>query len=122
MIDRQKIAIPGITPLVEILEKIGGWPVVKGDNWQSDGWDWLEMSKKISRDGLASMILVSYISVDSKNNSRRIFSVSDFHGDKLHCQFKCQLTVFKMHYNFRSVRRVLVCRGNFFSKEWIMPL
>lgn len=67
----------GIKPMVEILEKYGGWPVVKGNDWDSENWFWLEIIKKISHDGLRdALILTFHIVVDSKNSTRRILAVS----------------------------------------------
>lgn len=67
----------GIKPMVHILEKYGGWPVVKGNDWHSENWFWLEIIKKISHDGLRdALILTFHIVVDSKNSTRRILAVS----------------------------------------------
>lgn len=77
-LDEKTLNEKGITPMVEILEKYGGWPVVQGNDWRSDNWNWYEMMKRISRDGLEDIILGYYISVDLKNTNRRIISVSWF--------------------------------------------
>lgn len=70
------MVLAGIQPLVDIIEKYGGWPVVKGDSWKSEDWDWLNVSLQISNGGLDSLILQTYVSVDLKNTSKRIVSVS----------------------------------------------
>lgn len=75
-LDEKTLNEKGITPMEEILEKYGGWPVVQGNDWRSDNWNWYEMMKHISRDGLEDIILGYYISVDLKNTNRRIISVS----------------------------------------------
>lgn len=79
-LDEKQLNEKGITPMVEILDKYGGWPVVKGNDWQSDNWDWFEMTKRISHDGLDNLILECFISVDLKNTNRRILSVSLYIG------------------------------------------
>lgn len=66
----------GITPMVEILEKYSGWPVVLGDDWESNRFDWLEISKRISNDGLVNLILDWGIGIDLKNSTRRVLIVS----------------------------------------------
>lgn len=77
---RLKLPFPnlGITPMVNILEKhFGGWPVVKGNDWKSEDWDWMEVNKKLSDDGLSdSLILTFHIIIDSKNSTRRTLAVS----------------------------------------------
>lgn len=69
----------GIQPLVDILETYGGWPVVKGDTWKSDDWNWLEIGQNISKEGLDSLIMETYVYTDLKNTSKRILSVSIEH-------------------------------------------
>lgn len=66
----------GIQPLADILDTYGGWPVVKSDTWKSQDWNWLEMSIKISNEGLDSLILETYVYTDLKNTSNHIISVS----------------------------------------------
>lgn len=75
-LDEKTLNEKGITPMVEILDRYGGWPVVQGNDWKSDNWNWYEMMKRISRDGLEDLILGYYISADLKNTNRRILSVS----------------------------------------------
>lgn len=66
----------GIQPLVDILERYGGWPVVKGYEWKSDTWDWLEMTKNLSSDGLpANFILEASVGIDHENTSQNIIQV-----------------------------------------------
>lgn len=62
--------------MVEILAKYGGWPVVKGDDWNSDDWNWLEASQRISRDALPDLIVSLSIDYDLRNTSKRILNVS----------------------------------------------
>lgn len=66
----------GIQPLIDILEQYGGWPVVKGDEWESDDWNWLEMSKNMSTNGLpANFILEASVGPDLENTSKNILKV-----------------------------------------------
>lgn len=66
----------GITPMIEVLERYGGWPAAKGDSWQSDDWDWLEINKKILYDGLPDdLILECRIRTDFMNSTKRIIQV-----------------------------------------------
>lgn len=48
-----KIETDGIMPIVLILDKLGGWPVVVGDQWDSESnWNWQWAMKQFSRIGL----------------------------------------------------------------------
>lgn len=63
-------------PMIEILEKYRGWPVIKGDDWKSDEWHWLEVRNQIAVDGILDLILSVSITVDQKNSSKIIITVS----------------------------------------------
>lgn len=68
--------VAGITPMMEILDRYGGWPAVKGDNWLSDDWDWLEVNRNILHNGLPDdLILECRIRTDFMNSSKRIIQV-----------------------------------------------
>lgn len=62
--------------MVEILEKHGGWPVVKGESWDSENWEWMEANKNISDEGLSDSLIFAYhITIDYKNSTKRIIAV-----------------------------------------------
>lgn len=65
--------------MMEILEKYGGWPAVKGDQWNNDNWDWKEVNKKMSSDGLEDALIFSLaILTDQKNSTKRVLDVRRF--------------------------------------------
>lgn len=67
----------GIKPLADILESFGGWPVVKGDLWMNDSFDWVEVVKKFRRMGLETSVFFALSVVsDLKNSSKRVLDVS----------------------------------------------
>lgn len=50
--------------------------MVKGDKWKSDGWNWLEMNKNMTNDGLpAKFILNVLVDVDPQNPTQNIIKV-----------------------------------------------
>lgn len=62
--------------MVEILEKYGGWPVVKGDDWKSENWEWMNVNQNISNDGLDDTLLFSLsVLTDQRNSSKRVLDV-----------------------------------------------
>lgn len=63
--------------MVNILENYGGWPVVQGDDWKAENWDWVETKKKIVNDGLVDDIIFELaVRVDFTNSSKEIVYVS----------------------------------------------
>lgn len=66
----------GIKPLVDILDTLGGWPVVKGDLWNESSWTWQNSSLISSKIGYATdYIFKLTIAADRLNNTIRIIYV-----------------------------------------------
>lgn len=70
---------------MEILEKYGGWPVIKGNDWKFDEWNWLDVRNQISNDGLLDLILAMSLSLDQKNSTKLVLTVSTH----IHAYFCC---------------------------------
>lgn len=68
----------GATPITDIAEKLGGWPLIKGDSWNADdSWTWQETTQKFRRLGFSMDYIVDFsVGVDYKNTSNRIIDVS----------------------------------------------
>lgn len=65
----------GLGPMMSILNKIGGWPIVTR-NWSPLGYNWESAYIYLrSRLGL-NYIISMYVDIDSKDTSRRIIYVS----------------------------------------------
>lgn len=63
---------------MELLERYGGWPVVKGDDWQSNDWNWLEANKQMFKDGLVDDLILEFrIRTDFVDSSKRIIQVKN---------------------------------------------
>lgn len=64
--------------MLNVLEKYGGWPVINGDHWTSEDWNWMKTSVQIVNDGLIDLILACHIEVNPKNSSEHILVVRLF--------------------------------------------
>lgn len=66
----------GLSPLIEILNELGGWPVLEGDTWIEDAFDWTEMLKKFRHMGFNTQTIFSlYLETDLRNSSKRVLYV-----------------------------------------------
>lgn len=62
--------------MVEILDRYGGWPAVKGESWEAEHWDWVEAKKNILNDGLVDDLILEFaVRTDFRNSSKRILYV-----------------------------------------------
>lgn len=67
----------GLTPLQDIHESMGGWPVVKGDAWEEKLWTWQQSVKEFRKRGYSTDYIFDFsVGTDLKNSTRRIIDVS----------------------------------------------
>ena len=66
----------GLMPLIDMQEKIGGWPMVKGDEWDKLEWIWQCAVKALRQLGFSTDYLIDFsVETDLKNSTRRIIDV-----------------------------------------------
>lgn len=66
-----------MAPLHTITERLGGWPVVKGDAWKEDEWSWVEAVKKFRKEGYSMDYILDFsVGIDLKNSTQRTIDVS----------------------------------------------
>ena len=68
----------GSSPITQIAERLGGWPLIKGEEWNKDNtWSWPETVKKFRRLGFSMDYIIDFsVGVDYKNTTNRIIDVS----------------------------------------------
>lgn len=66
----------GLTPLTDIHDSLGGWPVVKGDSWDESTWTWQQSVKEFRKRGYSTDYILDFsVGTDLKNSTRRIIDV-----------------------------------------------
>ncbi|XP_053693923.1 neprilysin-2-like [Sabethes cyaneus] len=66
----------GTAPLLDILDRMGGWPVLKGGGWKADSWSWEKSVEKCRQHGYSVNYIMSFsVGSDSKNTSYRTIQV-----------------------------------------------
>lgn len=74
----------GLKPLFDITDTLGGWPVVKGNEWDSRSeWTWTSAVKMFRKIGYSMDYIFDFsIGIDLKKSTSRIIDVSRFFGIK----------------------------------------
>ncbi|XP_037924758.1 neprilysin-2 isoform X2 [Hermetia illucens] len=66
----------GTQPIVEIAEKLGGWPVIKGDAWDENSWTWQDSVKNFRKYGFSMDYILDFsVGIDLKNSTRRVIDL-----------------------------------------------
>lgn len=67
----------GLSPVLNVLNAMGGWPLVSGDNWNSpDTWTWQQSVINSRANGYSVNYFLSFsVSTDNKNTTQRIIRV-----------------------------------------------
>lgn len=90
----------GHKPLADMLEAFGGWPVVKGDAWSGDSFNWIEIMKKFRIFGLSPSIIFSLsVSTDLKNSTKRVLDVGVLRALDflfINYSFKTEIPIFRL--------------------------
>lgn len=67
----------GNEPLIDLLNIFGGWPVVKGNKWSEDSFDWIETLKKFRIHGVDTASIFKFdVVLDLQNATVRACYVS----------------------------------------------
>ena len=70
--NQEKIEERGLATLKNILKKLGGWPLLEGDNWNQEGLRWFNLVYNFREVGLSVDYLVDFsVTADLRNSSWR---------------------------------------------------
>ena len=71
--DTESIERFSVIDLREIVDRLGGWPVLQAEKWSAENFKWHDLSVKASDEGLSSDRMISIgIATDAKNSQKRI--------------------------------------------------
>lgn len=66
----------GVDPLLQMLKKLGGWPVLEGETWKEDEFDWRESTFKFRDMGYSVDYFLDFsIGFDLKNSTKRVIDL-----------------------------------------------
>lgn len=69
----------GVRPLLDMMERLGGWPVLQGSSWDEASFSWEESVYRFRKAGYSVDYFLDFsISVDVKNSTKRIIDVRIF--------------------------------------------
>lgn len=75
--NKTTIQTDGLKTIKEILTRLGGWPVLDGDNWDENSFDWKKAIYKFRETGYSVDYLIDFsVSIDLKNSTQRVIDVS----------------------------------------------
>lgn len=77
--NKTSIESRGLKPLVDISSKLGGWPVVVGNGWDSDEqWTWQWAVKEFRKVGYSMDYIFDFsVGIDLKKSTARTIDVSN---------------------------------------------
>ena len=66
----------GAQPLLDLLDVLGGWPVIAGESWDEDSWDLVEVLSKNRLELDYNFLFAHKIIQDITNSDMNIMMVS----------------------------------------------
>ena len=70
-----KIEDVGDVPIMAVLHKFGGWPVVVGEKWENSGWRLEKVLGTLRHVYNAPLIIDTWVSADDKDSDANILQV-----------------------------------------------
>ena len=66
----------GAQPLLDLLQHLGGWPVIDGDSWDEESWDVVEVLAKNRMEIDYNFLFSHNVKLDISNSGRYTITVS----------------------------------------------
>lgn len=64
-----------------MLAKYGGWPLLEGDNWKSEHFNWIDVKKNMQIDGFYVESIFEFgFDYDLKDDKKTVLYVSSVHS------------------------------------------
>ena len=74
--NREKIEEQGVASLLKVIKAMGGWPVLEGDEWDQDNFNWFDMVYRFRDFGYSVDYPVDFsVDTDLKNSSWRVLDL-----------------------------------------------
>lgn len=74
---KELIEKQGLEPLKEILKELGGWPVLEGEDWKDNNFNWTNIITKHRQIGEIIFYFIELkIGNDEDNNTRSMIQVT----------------------------------------------
>uniref|UniRef100_A0A1Y1KTX7 Peptidase M13 N-terminal domain-containing protein n=1 Tax=Photinus pyralis TaxID=7054 RepID=A0A1Y1KTX7_PHOPY len=74
--DTDAINKRGLKSIKELIKELGGWPVLEGENWKGDGFDWKKLIYKFRELGIGTnQFLMTRVDPSPKNSSTRVIAI-----------------------------------------------
>ncbi|XP_031781394.1 neprilysin-2 [Nasonia vitripennis] len=69
-IDETRMEADGTEPVLKILENIGGWPLLNGDDWDENDFDWIDTVYKIHNEKFPVFFPTISVTLDKDNSTK----------------------------------------------------
>ena len=77
--DTERIELRSVTELRDLLDRLGGWPVVEGEDWRHEDFTWHHLSIRASREGMdTGRIMNIGIGTNPADSERRMIKFDQF--------------------------------------------
>jgi len=76
--NKTRIEERGVKPLQNMLEKMGGWPVVEGAEWNATAFNWMDTIYQNRKEGFSHSYFFRFsVTADVRNYSQRLVDLDD---------------------------------------------